>query len=207
MSDNYIVISDIHLGHPLCNRENLLKVFNENFEKLIVNGDLFSCYHADKLSLEDFKIIRFLEKLQKMNKCVVVRGNHELYIKDLDKLTKLNFVDKYVWNNGRNCAIHGHSFDEFSFSNIFRSTKEKSLNFARKHNHSNIFIGHSHTPELNIYSDVTYVNTGSFINYSNNYATVSNDELYLTTFAVKQNFSLVYESNDSWGEDLKRKLA
>ena len=49
---NTLVISDIHLGSPVCRVKSLAKVLkNEKYKHLIINGDLFDNKYMEKYKI------------------------------------------------------------------------------------------------------------------------------------------------------------
>jgi len=57
MTDNILVISDVHLGSPVSRVKSLAKVLkSEKYDHLIINGDLFdssAIHRYKKASLEN----------------------------------------------------------------------------------------------------------------------------------------------------------
>ena len=52
MKNNILVISDIHLGSPVCRVKSLAKVLkNEKYNHLIINGDLFDNKYIEKYKI------------------------------------------------------------------------------------------------------------------------------------------------------------
>ena len=87
-------VSDIH-GHY----ELLIKVLNESgFDiknlghKLIVLGDLFD------RGRENVLVYRYLKNLKTNNKAVILKGNHELFFRDLDDNNPLRVHFNYLHN-------------------------------------------------------------------------------------------------------------
>lgn len=179
-----LIISDLHLGNPSCNRKSIIELLSSRFEKLIVNGDVFSCYHFNNLKPIDFSILEALEYFQSKNKCVCIKGNHEMHVKT-EKYTSLKFVDYFIWERFgfKLGAVHGH---KFNLLNAFSDTKGRALDFARKHNCSAVFAGHNHTPMIKKENDIVYINTGAFTGWGANYGTIEDDKkVYLRRTAVK----------------------
>lgn len=177
MKIDTIVISDLHLGHPSCNRDNILKILNLEFDKLIVNGDVFSCYHDKNLTSKDYWILEILEYFQSKNKCVITKGNHELYI-NYKVHTSLEFVDFYNWNfHGYNMyAEHGHKIRPLN--NLMGKLHSRALTLAKNKGYQCIFTGHNHSAKVIDADHATYINTGTFINLFNYYVCLYRDGTY-----------------------------
>jgi putative phosphoesterase len=186
-----LVISDLHLGDPSCNRKNILKLLRINFEQLIINGDVISCYHSDRLTSLDFSILEILEHYQSQKRCILIEGNHELHV-DLKKYTSLKFVKDFVWQRfGVNFgAIHGH---KQNLTDLFSSVNDIATNFAKKNNCKVLFYGHNHVSCLTKRENVIYVNTGTFISFINNFAIVTDKKMvYLKDMMPKIQKNLLY---------------
>ena len=175
-----IVVSDLHLGNPRCNRKNIINILNKPFKRIILNGDVFSIGH--KPTFIDHQILRVLEYLQETNRLIAIKGNHELYV-NASKLTSLRFVSSYSWDfyGSKMLAIHGH---KTSLISGFGHTRDYAISQAKKHSADAVFCGHNHVSEIAKISGIVYVNTGSFTNYSSHYSELLSDKyIYLRSIS------------------------
>ena len=72
-----LIVSDIHLGTCVSQKDKFLKVLDLNFKTLIINGDLFDNYSFHRYDKKDWKILSKIRKLTKTHNVVLVQGNHE----------------------------------------------------------------------------------------------------------------------------------
>lgn len=169
-----VVLSDLHLGNPYCNRRAINKVLDQEAELFIVNGDVLDFRYARKLRKDDEQILRRLERMERMGRLVVTKGNHDSRIFGLDKITSLNFLDSYSWFiDGDACyAAHGHKF-----SSLFSKGRmiPRALDFAEREHYKAIFLGHNHHPEVYKDGDVIYANSGSFIDIVPSYVVITDE--------------------------------
>lgn len=134
-----LVVSDIHGDYK--NLDFILK--KENFEKLIVLGDLFS-YGFKKESLDDNKIINLLQKNK--DRLILIKGNCDNFI-DYEKLgLYAHEIFTINLNNHSVTLTHGDKYKR-GFLPSF---------------HGEIFLsGHTHIPTLTKEYDIIYANPGS----------------------------------------------
>jgi predicted phosphodiesterase len=110
-----LVISDIHLGSENCNIEKTIDILKkENYQILIINGDLLDSRHLHRLNKEQWNFLNLLRKISKNKKIILIRGNHDFY--DAEILTILlgfEVMENYfiTINNIKYFFIHGHIFD------------------------------------------------------------------------------------------------
>ena len=75
--NQYLIISDIHLGDKACKAEILLKVLKQNKAKnIIIAGDLFDHQNLHRLNKTHWKVLSTLRKLSKKCKIIYLIGNH-----------------------------------------------------------------------------------------------------------------------------------
>lgn len=112
---NTIVISDIHLGSPVSNRDNVLDVLKLDFQTLIINGDLFDNYSFHRFNKKDWAVLSKIRKLSKTHKVILVYGNHDSNAEFLSGITGMEFVDSYVFHIGQTTffAEHGDKYDHW----------------------------------------------------------------------------------------------
>ena len=179
---NTLIISDLHLGTPVCQSEKILRVLSFDFKRLIINGDLF-----DNHSFTRYNKIR---KLSKNKKVILVEGNHDGCSEFISGITGMNMVPSYEFqiDNQKFYCEHGHQYDAWTqekplltqfFTGIYYyiqvlqknqkiSRKLKAVSkswirakdiiadgFIKKHgkHFDMIFAGHTHHPENRFYKD------------------------------------------------------
>lgn len=134
-----LILSDIH-GDYLSFKKI---IDNENFDKLVILGDLFS-YDYNYENYINSDIIKLL--LQYKDKLILIKGNCDIYI-DYNKLGLRGFdIITLPLNNNLVTFTHGDKYCK---------------GFLPEY-HGNIFIsGHTHRPILNKESNIIYCNPGS----------------------------------------------
>jgi UDP-2,3-diacylglucosamine pyrophosphatase LpxH len=122
---NTIIISDIHLGSEVSRAEKTTEMlFQYEFKKLILLGDIFDDLNFKRLNKEHWKFLSYIRKLSKNVEVIWIFGNHdELLINIMNHLLGSQVYEEYIWtiNNKNFLAIHGHQFDKFMKNNIFIS--------------------------------------------------------------------------------------
>ncbi|MBX9653342.1 UDP-2,3-diacylglucosamine diphosphatase [bacterium] len=116
-----IIISDIHLGSPVCQakglREFLERIYNKNIvaEELILNGDVFDSWDFRRLKKTHWKVLSMLRHLSDKMHIVWINGNHDGPSEIVSHLLGIDVVEEYRFMSGgkKILAIHGHQFDEF----------------------------------------------------------------------------------------------
>lgn len=118
MTDNILVVSDIHLGSPVSKVKALAKVLkNEKYNHLIVNGDFFDNKYLHRYKKGHWNILSLIRKISKKKKVTFILGNHDIKSKNIIKILGLEFVEKLelTINNKKMLFIHFHQFDPFIF--------------------------------------------------------------------------------------------
>jgi len=118
-----LIVSDIHFGKCISdtNRYNEKytrlknKIDNLKPDTLILNGDTFYCssdYFNNQLK-EDKYIFELLQKLRdSVNKCIILKGNHELVLSGFTKKYKKQFNIKDYYIIDDILIHHGHKIDK-----------------------------------------------------------------------------------------------
>lgn len=112
---NTLIISDIHLGSPVCDRAKVLEVLSLDFETLIINGDLFDSYSFHRFNKKDWAVLSRLRKLTKIHKVIFIKGNHDSNGEFLSAITGMEFVNNYsfVLNSRIFYLEHGDKYDHW----------------------------------------------------------------------------------------------
>lgn len=143
---NTAIIADLHLGYeqeliskgvfiPKTQfkemKDALKKLIKEyKIKTLVINGDLkhdFSNATAQEWD-EAKELINFLSK--KLKKIIIIRGNHDNYLKTIIARENVKFYDNY-YSFDDICITHGHKeiVDTYAFKNIIIA-----------HDHPSIFL-------------------------------------------------------------------
>ena len=107
------IISDIHLGSPVCRVEKVLEVLDIPCDKLIINGDLFDSFNLKRFNSEHWQVLSKIRKLSKKIPVIFCKGNHDGNIEVISTLIGVDFVYEYemLWNNKKIFICHGDRFD------------------------------------------------------------------------------------------------
>jgi UDP-2,3-diacylglucosamine pyrophosphatase LpxH len=110
-----LIISDIHLGSSVCNREKVLEVLDIPFNTLIINGDLFDNHSFHRYTRKDWKILTKIRKLSKTHKVILVKGNHDGCAEFLAAITGMEFTTSYSFqvNERQMLCEHGDEYDHW----------------------------------------------------------------------------------------------
>ena len=112
-----LVISDLHLGSPNCQVNDLL-YFLENIhdtQYLVLNGDVFDSMDFTRLGKKHWKVLSTLRKLSDKIKIIWIAGNHDGPAEVLSHLVGLNVEREFIFKSGDNSILflHGDVFDSF----------------------------------------------------------------------------------------------
>ena len=158
-----LIISGLFLGNPKTNRKNILSLIDSDYDKLIVNGDVIDglFYHA--LDDTDKMILLRLEAEQAANNAIIIRGNDEHWINNIEKYTKLVFTDNYTLNY-LGYPFHFTSTRELGQKSAIIDAVKK---LAKAQLYSVVFVGNDipclHKIEEDGRPYVLYINTGNFL--------------------------------------------
>lgn len=122
MSDNTLVISDIHLGSPVSRVKSIANILkNEKYNYLIINGDFLDSDNISHYKKHHWKILKLIRKISKKKEVVLIEGNHDVKSKNLSGILDLNYVERYekVIGEKRMLFLHFHQFDPFIFKYPF----------------------------------------------------------------------------------------
>ncbi len=116
-----MIISDIHLGKPNSQAENLLDFLKKNTtETLIIDGDFIDFRQLNilgKRTEKETKVVNYIiEQMNKGMKLIYIKGNHDAFIRKLHHLhfPNMSIVSDYMLTtkNGKNYYLtHGEWFD------------------------------------------------------------------------------------------------
>ena len=113
---NTLIISDLHLGTPVCQSEKILRVLSFDFKRLIINGDLFDNHSFTRYNKDHWKILNKIRKLSKNKKVILVEGNHDGCSEFISGITGMNMVPSYEFqiDNQKFYCEHGHQYDAWT---------------------------------------------------------------------------------------------
>ena len=117
-----LALSDIHLGSPICQADLTLEILEkENYDTLVICGDLLDSYNIHRLCKKQWKVLSTLRKISKNKKCIFIKGNHDKDLETISVLLGFEFVDEYNELVGKKRILftHGDKFDFFITSKPF----------------------------------------------------------------------------------------
>ena len=109
-----LVISDIHLGSPICQAELTLKVLEDSeYDKLIVCGDILDSYNIRRLCKKQWKVLSALRKISKTKECIFIKGNHDQHLETISALLGFDFKLEHIEtiNSKKFYFVHGDRWD------------------------------------------------------------------------------------------------
>jgi UDP-2,3-diacylglucosamine pyrophosphatase LpxH len=115
-SENILVISDIHLGSPVCKTESIMKVLtDEKYGKLIINGDLLDNGYIQRYKKKHWKVLDTIRKISKKKEVVLIAGNHDKNSEFLASILGIEYVHQYetTVNDKSFLFLHLDTFDTF----------------------------------------------------------------------------------------------
>jgi len=122
-----IIISDLHLGSPMCQATALLDFLNNiEVKYLILNGDVFeNLKKTFRLRDSHWKALDQLRRMSDHCQVVWVKGNHDTLgymkkrddIKYIGNLLGFKIKREFHWEVGlyNYCAIHGDMWDSYIY--------------------------------------------------------------------------------------------
>jgi len=116
--NNILVVSDIHLGSPVCKVKQITSVLkNEKYDTLIINGDLLDNKYIGRYKKSHWRVLSIIRRLSKKKKVILIKGNHDAKAMVLARILGLEFIEKYETQvGGRNFLfMHFQQFDPFIF--------------------------------------------------------------------------------------------
>jgi len=109
-----LVISDIHLGSPICQAELTLKVLEDSeYDKLIVCGDILDSYNIHRLCKKQWRVLSALRKISKTKECIFIKGNHDQHLETISALLGFDFKLEHfeTINSKKFYFVHGDRWD------------------------------------------------------------------------------------------------
>ena len=116
--NNTLVVSDIHLGSPVCKVKAITTVLkNEKYDTLIINGDLLDNKYIGRYKKSHWRILSIIRLISKKKKVILIKGNHDAKAMILARILGLEFIDKYETKIGKKnfLFMHFQQFDPFIF--------------------------------------------------------------------------------------------
>lgn len=113
--NDYLIVSDIHLGDDKCQTDKILYILKKYpSKKIIIAGDLFDSHHLSRLRKSHWRVLSRLRKLSKKRKIIYLIGNHcFLKAEFMSILLGFDCRDEYVIENKKQkiLVVHGDIFD------------------------------------------------------------------------------------------------
>jgi UDP-2,3-diacylglucosamine pyrophosphatase LpxH len=131
---NTLILSDLHLGAETSRAREATRVLKDNqFQRLILLGDIFADLNFARLTKEHWKFLGYIRKLSNPKRkieVVWVEGNHDHGLANImSHLVGVRVYESYKWDycGRRHIAIHGHQFDGFQVNRVRLSRWGTSL--------------------------------------------------------------------------------
>ena len=115
---NTLVLSDIHLGSPVCKVKAVTSVLkNEKYDTLIVNGDLLDNKYIGRYKKSHWRVLSIIRRISKKKRVILIKGNHDAKAMVLARILGLEFVERHEENIGSKnfLFMHFQQFDPFLF--------------------------------------------------------------------------------------------
>jgi len=110
-----IIISDIHLGSPLCQAKELSEFLQQiRVKQLILAGDIFDDLKFNRLHHWHWEVLSRLRKISDHCRVVWIRGNHDtVSAPTLSHLLGVHVRNNYTWvsHGKRFYVVHGDRWD------------------------------------------------------------------------------------------------
>jgi DNA repair exonuclease SbcCD nuclease subunit len=108
-----IIISDIHLGSPVCRADKVLDILNSDMDELIINGDLIDSKNLTRFRSKHWEILSKLRKLTKKIPTHLIGGNHDGDLGQVSDMLGLDFRQSMdiKTDNFNAYVTHGDKFD------------------------------------------------------------------------------------------------
>jgi len=113
--DEYIVISDLHLGSDVCRADNILEfLYYLETENLILNGDIFDNMDFRRLNKSHWHILKKLRQISKNTNLIWISGNHDFECEPIAHLIGAEWkLDYLIQQDQRKIYLtHGDRFDK-----------------------------------------------------------------------------------------------
>lgn len=114
-----IIISDIHLGSPLCQARELAEFLNRiRVKQLILAGDIFDDLKFNRLQHWHWEVLSRLRKISDHCQVIWIRGNHDtVSAPTLSHLLGVYVRNNYTWTSyGKKFyVVHGDRWDTFIY--------------------------------------------------------------------------------------------
>ncbi|PWT94021.1 MAG: hypothetical protein C5B54_00765 [Acidobacteria bacterium] len=122
-----VIISDIHLGSPMCQARELDEFLSRiRVQHLILAGDIFEDLKFNRLQHWHWQVLSRLRKISDHCNVVWIRGNHDMVsAPTMSHLLGVNVRNNFAWDSQgmRFFTIHGDRWDTF----IYKHQRTTSL--------------------------------------------------------------------------------
>jgi UDP-2,3-diacylglucosamine pyrophosphatase LpxH len=114
-----ILISDIHLGSPMCQAKELAAFLARiRVKYLILVGDIFDDLKFNRLQHWHWEVLSRLRKISDHCQVIWIRGNHDtVSAKTMSHLLGVHVRNNFSWNSHSKkfYAVHGDRWDTFIY--------------------------------------------------------------------------------------------
>jgi UDP-2,3-diacylglucosamine pyrophosphatase LpxH len=193
-----LVISDVHLGSPVCRTDAVLKVITEEkYDRLIINGDLLDNNHFQRYKKKHWKVLETIRKISKKKEVILIRGNHDRNSETLSRILGIEFVPQYEMqiNDKHFLFLHLDIFDTFiAHYGMLTNIAEKMYYFFQKiHKPLAIWLKKSSKTFLEVkdkikYKALEYIHNtqydaifGGHVHYAEEYHCIKTNKSYYNT--------------------------
>jgi UDP-2,3-diacylglucosamine pyrophosphatase LpxH len=110
-----IIISDIHLGSPMCQAKELVGFLNRiRVKYLILAGDIFDDLKFNRLQHWHWEVLSRLRKISDHCQVIWIRGNHDtVSARTMSHLLGVHVRNSFAWtfHSKKFYAVHGDRWD------------------------------------------------------------------------------------------------
>lgn len=209
-SNEYTIISDLHLGTNVCRADNILEfLYYLETENLILNGDILDNLDFRRLNKEHWMVIKKLRQISKHTNVVWISGNHDYQSEGVAAMIGASFVFEYTIDDYHDKTIyitHGDIFDTIitkrplltKFAdNIYRIIQLFDKRIDNNYYYSGMIKRHSKT--LTRVTDNTISNAINFAS-KNKYDSIIIGHLHKPAILTTLENNVEYVNSGCWTE-------
>ena len=208
--DEYIIISDLHLGSDVCRANNILEfLYYLETENLILNGDIFDNMDFRRLEKSHWHILKKLRQISKNTNLIWISGNHDFECEPIAHLIGAEWkLDHLIQQDTKQIYVtHGDRFDKIitkrpiltKFAdNIYRFIQLFDKRMDNNYYYSGMIKRHSKT--LTRITDKTISNSIVFAQ-KNKYDAIIIGHLHKPACMTNLEHMVEYVNTGSWTEE------
>jgi len=114
-----IIISDIHLGSPMCQAKELTEFLMKiRVKQLILAGDIFDDLKFNRLQHWHWEVLSRLRKISDHCQVIWIRGNHDIVsARTMSHLLGVHVRNNFTWvsHSKKFHVVHGDRWDTFIY--------------------------------------------------------------------------------------------